>query len=142
MKYRNNSSYLILAVFFLIVISNYSCTDKKDDIRREINLGIKANYSNKHDVAIEHFEKVLSWEENNQEAYLNLARVYINMRDYDKSMEYLDKTIDIAPEYGEAYRSRAQLYSILGDRNAACKDYLKAEEFGVKNLHNYTKHCK
>ncbi len=136
MKFIKWFSVVLLLLVFV------SCSNRADDIRREINLGIKANYSNKHDVAIEHFEKVLSWEENNQEAYLNLARVYINMRDYDKSMEYLDKTIDIAPEYGEAYRSRAQLYSILGDRNAACKDYLKAEEFGVKNLHNYTKHCK
>jgi Tfp pilus assembly protein PilF len=57
-------------------------------------------------------------------------------------MGFYNKAISIDSTYGEAYKSRAQLKSYLGDRDAACKDYLYAEKYGVPNLYNFTKFCK
>lgn len=136
MKFFN----LLIIVLFVTVFS--SCTNRKDDIRRELGRGIKANYANQYTVAIEHFEKVLQWDENNQEAYLNLGHVYFGMGKYEKAINFYDQAIAIDPKYGEAYRSRAQTHFALGDRDAACKDYVKAEELGIPNLSNYTKFCK
>ena len=131
---------LFFLLFIAVIFS--ACTDRKDDIRRELNLGIKANYSNLHSIAIEHFEQVLDWDENNQEAYLNLGRVYMGKKDYEKAMESYNQAITIDDKYGEAYRSRAQLHFLLGDRDATCKDYIMAEDLGIENLYNYTKFCR
>lgn len=127
-------------VFILLFFA--SCTDSKEKIRRELNNGIRANYATKFDVAKAHFEKVISWDKNNKEAYLNLGRVYFNMKEYSKSMESYNKAIIIDSTYGEAYRSRAQLNFYLGKKDLSCKDYLAAEKYGIKNLYNYTKFCK
>lgn len=131
-----------LIVLFLVLATLGACQSKEEKIRKEINLGIKANYSILYDVAIEHFENVIEWDENNKEAYMNMGRSYIGKKEYRKAIEILDKAILIDPKYGEAYRSRAQAYFILGDRDAACRDYLEAEANGVKNLYNHTRHCK
>ena len=127
-------------VFLLLFLA--SCTDSKEKIRRELNNGIRANYATKYDLAVEHFERVIIWDENNKEAYLNLGRVYYNKKEYDKSMLSYNKAIIIDSTYGEAYRSRAQLNFYLGEKDLSCKDYLDAEKYGIKNLYNYTKFCK
>jgi len=124
----------------LVVLS--SCTNKKDEIRRELNDGIRASYATKYEIAIEHYNNVLDIDPQNTEAYLNLGRVFFNKKKYEKAMEYYNKTIEIDSSYGEAYKSRAQLNTLLGDRDAACQDYLKAEKYGVPNLYNFTKFCK
>ena len=131
--------FLFLAI---IIFGLNSCTNKKEKIRQELNLGIKASYSGKNDIAKAHFRKVIQWDEDNAEAYLYLGRVSMNQQKYPIAMDYLNKAILLNPKYGEAYRSRAQLFFILGDRDASCQDYLAAEENGVKNLYNYTKHCR
>lgn len=129
---------------FIIVMTLFisACTSKEEKIRREINLGIKANYASHFKIAIEHFENVIKWDETNAEAHLNMGRSYMGLKKYKDAMRIYTKTIELNPNYGEAYRSRAQLHFFLGDRDASCQDYLKAEELGVENLHNFTKHCK
>jgi tetratricopeptide (TPR) repeat protein len=139
---KNRNQYFKLVFVFLILLGSYSCTNTKDEIRRELNLGIKASYASENIKAIEHFENVIAMDSNNAEAYLNLGRVYMGFGDYDIALKNLDKAIDINPKYGEAYRSRAQLHSYKGDKDAACKDYLAAEKNGIENLYNYTKHCR
>ena len=127
---------------FLITIIFSACTDIKDDIRRELNLGVKASYSNEYSIAKKHFDQVLEWDGDNQEAYLYLGRLYIGHLNYEKAMESFDRAITIDVNYGEAYRSRAQLYFLLGNRDASCKDYIMAEDLGIENLYNYTKFCR
>jgi len=132
----------IVLILSLALVFLSSCTDKKEKIRRELNDGIRASYATKYEIAIEHYNNVLNIDSKNTEAYLNLGRVFFNKKNYDKAMEYYNMAIEIDSTLGEAYRSRAQLYNVLGDRDAACKDYISAEKYGVKNLYNYTKFCK
>ncbi len=132
----------IVFTFSLVLLVFTSCTNDKDKIRQELNDGIRASYATKYEIALEHYNNVLEMDSKNTEAVLNIGRVYFNKRKYDKALEYYNKAIDIDSTYGEAYKSRAQLRTINGDRDAACKDYLKAEKYGVPNLHNYTKFCK
>ena len=132
----------IALILSLVLVVLNSCTDKKEELRRELNDGIRANYATKFDIAIKHFENVIEMDENNTEAYLNLGRVFFNKKDFDKAMEYFNKAVSVDSTFGEAYKSRAQLFTLLGDRNAACADYLKAEKYGVPNLYNFTKFCK
>lgn len=131
---------LTLIIFILSFF--ISCTNQKQTIREEINLGIKATYANEWQIALDHFNYVISMDSINAEAYMYRGRTYIGMRKYDEAMQSLDKSILLNPKFGEAYRSRAQVYMIYGNRDASCQDYLMAEELGVENLHNYTKFCK
>ncbi len=141
---NNNSrkrSFAFVMILVFILMST-SCENRSDKIRRELNDGIRANYATKFDLAIKHFEKVISWDENNKEAYLNMGRVYFNTKNTKKSMESYNMALSIDSTFGEAYKSRAQLYFLLGDRDLSCRDYLKAEKYGIPNLYNYTKFCK
>ncbi len=126
----------------LMVLTFFSCVNKEKKIREELNLGIKANYANKTEMAIEHFQNVIRMDSNNAEGYFNIGLSYMSKADYRLALKQFSHAIQLNPKYGEAYRSRAQLHFILGDRDASCQDYLKAEELGIENLHNYTKFCK
>ncbi len=134
--------YLFFIVVLVVVFATSSCTDNKKKIREDINLGIKATYAGEWKIAIDKFDNVISMDSTNAEAYMYKARALIGMRKYDKAIVLLTKAINLNPKYGEAYRSRAQVYFYLGNKDASCQDYLKAEEYGVENLHNYTKHCR
>ena len=132
----------ITFIFTLVLFVLSSCTDTKEKIRIELNDGIRASYATKYEIALEHYDNVLEMDSKNTEATLNIGRVYFNKKKYDKAMEYYNKAIEIDYSFGEAYKSRAQLHTVLGDRDAACKDYLSAEKYGVPNLYNFTKFCK
>jgi len=124
----------------LLVFS--SCTDNKEKIRTELNQGIKKLYKGDWTRAIEKFNTVLEIDSTQCEAHLYLGRAYFNQGKQQLAMKEYNTAIRFNPKYGEAYRSRAQLWFALGDRTKSCKDYLKAEALGVKNLTNYTSHCK
>lgn len=142
MKIFNEMGIKALILGIIMLVFAVSCKDQKQTIREETNLGIKATYSGEWKIAMDHFNYVISLDSANAEAYMYQGRMYIGMRKYDKALNSLDKSILLNPKFGEAYRSRAQVYTILGNRDASCKDYLMAEKLGVENLYNYTKFCK
>jgi len=142
MKILNQIRGKAMFISIIMLVFVVSCKDQKQTIREEINLGIKATYSSDWKIAMDHFDYVISLDSTNAEAYMYKGRMFIGMRKYTKALTVLDKSILLNPKFGEAYRSRAQVYAILGNRDASCQDYLMAEELGVQNLHNYTKFCK
>ena len=136
----NKTSLIVLLFISLITIS---CTDSKVELRKEINAGIKDNLNSKFEEALVHFNKALSIDPNNAEAYLNIGNVYYTQRKYDLSMENANKAVELDNTFGKAYKLRADLYKkIFDDNDKACENYLLAEKYGVKNLYNYTKFCK
>ena len=134
-------SYLLLALLILI-LPIVSCTNDAEAIRKELNAGIKENHNSHFKKAITHYKNVLEIDSTNAEAYLLLGASYFNLRKLDKSMQMLNKAIILDPNYGQAYKSRAAIYKLKNNRDAACKDFLKAQELGVENLYNDTKFCK
>lgn len=130
------------AVFFSILFFLLSCGDKQAEITKEMNAGIDLLYRGRYTEAKAHFNKVIELDSSSAEAHLNLGNVYFNQQKYDQAMEEYNRAIHFDPKYGEAYKSRAQLWFVLGERNKSCVDYLKAEKLGVKNLSNYTRHCR
>jgi tetratricopeptide (TPR) repeat protein len=130
-------------IFGILIVSLLSsCVDREQKIRENLNQGISLLHKNMHTEALAHFDAVLELDSTNAEAYLQISNVYYAKKKYRKAIAFLDKSTTFNPSYGQAYKSKAQIYFYLGDRDAACANYLKAEELGVKNLHNYTKHCK
>lgn len=142
MKTFNQILYKYFRFSIILLIFVVSCKDQKQTIREELNLGIKATYARDWKIAMDHFDYVISLDSANAEAYMYKGRMLVGMRKYNQAIKSLDKSILLNPKFGEAYRTRAQVYAILGNKDASCHDYLKAEELGVENLHNFTKFCK
>jgi len=131
---------LILSLLVLLVL--VSCQDSAEKIRKDLNIGIEVLYQGKYTEASHYFKEVLEIDSTHAEAHHYLGLVYFNQQKFDKAMFEFNRAIHFDPKFGEAYKSRAQLWSRIDERDKACKDYLKAEELGVKNLTNYTSKCR
>ena len=131
-----------LLIIILLVFLAASCTDNQETIRKEINTGVKELYKGDLTSAIQRFSSVIEMDSTNCEAHLYLGRAYFNQGKNELAMKEYNTAIRHNSKYGEAFRSRAQLWFVLGDRPNSCRDYLRAKKFGVKNLENYTGHCK
>ncbi|MCK5856764.1 MAG: tetratricopeptide repeat protein [Bacteroidales bacterium] len=129
-------------VIMMLVFVLVSCTNSHEKMRKELNYGIKELYKGDLTHAIQRFNIVIDMDSTNCEAHLYLGRAYFNQAKYDNAMKEYDAAIRHNPKYGEAFRSRAQLWFVFDNRLKSCEDYLKAESLGVKNLDNYTRHCK
>jgi len=131
-----------ISIFLLFIfIITTSCTDKKEASRAEINAGLKEMYESNLEAAAKHFNKAIEWDPSNAEPYLYLGRVKLNNKKVTEAMEYVKKSLELNPEYGEAYRTKAQINTILGKKDLACEDYKNAKKYGIKNLDNYLKFC-
>jgi Tfp pilus assembly protein PilF len=132
----------ISLIVLLVFVGFSACTDPAQRIQKEMNTGIDNLYKGRYGEAAKHFRKVLEMDSASSEAHHNLGLVYFNQQKYDQAMSEYNRAIHFDPENGQAYKSRAQLWFILGDRDKSCADYIKAEDLGVKNLSNYTRHCR
>ena len=129
------------AILLILILITSSCTDRKTASRTEINEGLKQMYLSHLDKATQHFEKAIEWDETNAEPYLYLGRVMLNKSKIDSALVFVDKALALNPNYGEAYRTKAQIKTIQGNKDQACENYKKAKENGIKNLNNYLKFC-
>ena len=66
-------------------------------------------------------------------AYFNLASMAYKEKNYEKTIEYLEKTLELNPKDIDAYKIYAQVLTILGET-------IKAEEIILKAL-NYNPYC-
>ena len=63
--------------------------------------------------------------------------------DFKKSISWLNKCIELNPNYNAAYSVRGNTYYNNGKKKKACKDYKKAMELGNKNAEeNYKIYCR
>lgn len=76
--------------------------------------------SNQNDKAMQFADDMLSKEPNNKLYLYVKAYLYHNMKDYDKAIEFYKKTIEVDPEYAEAYS------------NLGLVNLMKAQDFSDK----------
>lgn len=60
--------------------------------------------------------------------YSNRAFAYIKKNDYKNALADLDKSIEIFPNFPEAHKNRAKIYSIQGKKDLALKEMEAAKE--------------
>lgn len=133
-------SGFILSMILLIVMS--ACTDKT---KKALNLkieGINLVQASKFDEAIEALEKSLKYNDQDPETYYFIGNAWFGKNDRDKAFDYFCKAIDTDSTFAPAYVNRGKIYSMRNDKDNACKDWLKAESLGAKNLSEQTKFCK
>ena len=76
------------------------------------------NSSNQPDKAMEFADRMLTKEPNNKFYLYVKAYLYHNMKNYEKSIEYYKKAIEVDPEYAEAYSNAGLAYLMIAQNYA------------------------
>lgn len=81
------------------------------------------------DLGFEYFKKAKSLGLVHEGIYVNLSAFYIKEKNYDKALEYLDKSIKILPNNNpSAYNNRALIYIAKMNFTLACEDFAFASK--------------
>ena len=83
----------------------------------------------KFDLALRDLEKAVELGYQDGSAFSTIATINFELKQYDKSLEYFAKSIELAPTYAITYYNRANVYYQTGDRRAAIEDLEKCLSF-------------
>jgi tetratricopeptide (TPR) repeat protein len=62
--------------------------------------------------------------------YHNLGSAYLERREFEQAILFLSKSLEINPEYAEAYVSRGRSYYFRGEYDKSWRDMKKAQDLG------------
>jgi len=113
---------------------NRSIDIKDDFYLSHFNLGVILKALKRDEEAIFEYNKSLSLKEDYQYTYLNLSAIYIEKKDYLKSIHVLTKGIAECKVNHDLYYNRACSYAILNNREEALNDIRKCLELSPKLL--------
>ena len=80
---------------------------------------------------------IINVTENNYAAYHNIAYIYFKKKDFEKTVEYAQKTIGIAPFKSEAYLLLGDTYLLMKKYKEAIGIYECAEKNNIQSLFLY-----
>lgn len=86
----------------------------------------------KYDEAIEDYSKCLELNPDRPQIYFGRAGIEFLNSQYARSLDDVNESLRRQPNNGEAYYLRWKLGKVLGDKNKACNDMLKAIKLGIK----------
>ena len=73
--------------------------------------------------AISFYDKILTLDSENSDAYFSKGLVYANQKDYDNCIKCFEKVIQLSPDYPYAYYSIAMAYEQKGLTDKALEYY-------------------
>lgn len=80
----------------------------------------------KNEEAILYYDQALLETPNHPDIYSDRGVAYLHLKNKEKCMADLNTALNLQPEYGYRYSSRAYAKDFFGDTEAAIKDYEKA----------------
>jgi Tfp pilus assembly protein PilF len=106
-------------------------------------MGLEQDRLGQSTKAEEYFRKSLEVDPNYHLSIFEYAKMYIRARSYDLALTELNKVINLAPEFPDAYMERGNIYLQYVDHTKACKDFKKAQQLGNKKAKEYLdQYCK
>jgi tetratricopeptide (TPR) repeat protein len=137
-----NKTYLtILLATLAVTVILPSCTDKKAEANKLVKSGIVKLYQSNNYQALADFEAAAKYNPENPEIWFNIGNVYMNLRDYQKAIDYYTKAIGLKEDYADAYYNRGLVKFYRGENDLACEDWKIAEKYGKRNVNDKTRHC-
>jgi len=85
----------------------------------------------RHEEALFEIKKALDLDPMSLMINMNVGTIYHHMRHYDKAVEVLQKTIEMNPNFGQAYYSLAKVYSAMGKYTESVSASLTAKKQGI-----------
>ena len=76
------------------------------------------------------FEKSIEIKPENRFSYLYNGMLYYNEKEYKKAMQLYNKTIELNPDFGEAYYERSRVWYEMGINTMVCSDLDEASRLG------------
>ena len=116
----------------------------QENTENYFNLGIEAHKTGNYKLAIEYYSKAIltgfSDIHDLAIAYYNRGNSYVAINDYTQAIADYTKTLEINPNYADAYANRAVItYMVLGNYNQAMEDFNKAIELDPDDAVFYNK---
>lgn len=119
-----------------------SCGNNPEKSRLYFDKGMDYLYSSQFEESIECFDKSIKYDEKNHEAYFYRGCAKYNIFQKESALEDYNKTIELYPDYLQAYFNIGLYYRSINDYDMACYYFKIAEAKGRPNMEDYTKHCR
>ncbi len=134
---------LFKTLTLLILVSLFSCSSNNTEKSRiYLDKGIDLLYASRHEEAIENFNIAIKYDNQNYEAYFYRGCSKYNNFLKQEALEDYSKTIEINPDYAQAYFNIGLYYRSINDHDMACYYFRLAEEKGKSSMEDYTKNCR
>ena len=119
-----------------------SCGNNPEKSRFYLDKGIDYLYCSQFEEAIEYFDKSIKYDNKNHEAYFYRGCAKYNIYQKEDALDDYNKTLEINPNYLQAYFNIGLYYRSINDYDMACYYFKIAEAKGRPNMEDYTKHCR
>ena len=133
---------LLKTLVFASLLSLISCGNNVEKSRFFYDKGMDYLYSSQFEEAIEQFDQSIRLDSQNHEAYFYRGCAKYNIFQKEDAVNDYLKTIELNPEYLQAYFNLGLYYRSINDHDMACYYFKIAEDKGRPNMEDYTKHCR
>lgn len=104
--------------------------------------GIKLTKEQKHEEALELFNKAIEINPSLAVAWKHRGRTKFNLGDAQGAITDFTEAIKLDTMYAEAYYNRGNVYIFLADVPTACRDFNKARALNYPNIEDTEKMCR
>ena len=131
----------LLVFIVIIIVGNYTIIERKN-IRQYNKIALKCYQEGNYSQALDFYVKILNTksflvnsEISNQDIYNNMGAIYKRINDYNKSLEYYTKALNIREKNTRRYYHKiANSYNNISSVYIEMRDYSRALEFATKAL--------
>lgn len=111
------------------------------EIGLNLSIGLAYGRLKKFEAAQSCYEQIIAYNDNSDRflkikagAYLNLANIFYDSNEFDKSIATLEKAIKLSPQYSNLYMNLGNSYRAKADFRKAAECYKKAVETDTNNV--------
>ncbi len=133
-------AFRIITLGFVLFLA--SCGNNPEKSRIYLDKGMDYLYHSQFEEAIENFDKAIKYDAENHEAYFYRGCARYNILQREDALSDYNKTLELNPNYLQAYFNIGLYYRSINDYDMACYYFKIAEAKGRPNMEDYTKHCR
>ena len=118
---KNKTGLIVLSLILFIMIVHlffhYCCSNNEidnEDADKYSLQGVNAAEKGNYEEALENFNKVITLEPKNSDAWFNRGNTYLYMNELNKAITDLDRAVELDPSNIKVYLTKAVLYSKQG----------------------------